>query len=173
MKKDVSKQTAADSHQRRTFLSWLWRVLAAAGVFELFWIIASLFSDRHQRSAPLADDTHVTLIDAGTIDEFKPGDVKAIPQGRFYLVCLEDGSFLALARNCTHLGCAVPWHSEEHKFICPCHGSTFDSRGVVMTPPALRPLDYFPVKIENGLIRVDVSRPLRRDEFTVSQTCRV
>lgn len=173
MKHSQSKQTTTISPQRRTFLSWVWKILAIAGIFELFWIIASLFSDRHQRSASLADNAHVTVIDAGTVDEYKPGDVRAIPQGRFYLACLEDGSFLALARSCTHLGCAVPWDKDAQKFICPCHGSTFDVRGVVMTPPALRPLDYFPIKIENGLIRVDISRPLRRDEFTVSQTCRV
>ena len=37
---------------------------------------------------------------------------------------------------CTHLGCVVPWNASEDKFICPCHGSQYDSTGKVVRGPA-------------------------------------
>ncbi|HEY9624750.1 MAG TPA: cytochrome b6-f complex iron-sulfur subunit [Crinalium sp.] len=37
---------------------------------------------------------------------------------------------------CTHLGCVVPWNNSENKFICPCHGSQYDSTGKVVRGPA-------------------------------------
>ena len=48
------------------------------------------------------------LVVAGPSDAFAPGRVTAFPAGKFYLVRLEDGGFLALNRQCTHLGCSVP-----------------------------------------------------------------
>jgi cytochrome b6-f complex iron-sulfur subunit len=37
---------------------------------------------------------------------------------------------------CTHLGCVVPWNASENKFICPCHGSQYNSAGKVVRGPA-------------------------------------
>ena len=37
---------------------------------------------------------------------------------------------------CTHLGCVVPWNVAENKFMCPCHGSQYDSTGKVVHGPA-------------------------------------
>lgn len=37
---------------------------------------------------------------------------------------------------CTHLGCVVPWNASEDKFICPCHGSQYNSAGKVVRGPA-------------------------------------
>lgn len=168
MKENTSPPTNTEIPRRRLLLSWLWKGLAAVGILELSWLAGSLFTSRSRNTTKKGVGS--VIINAGMIDQYKPGDVKAVPEGKFYLVCLEDGSFLALSRTCTHLGCSVPWHDEQQKFICPCHGSAFDERGVVLTPPAIRPLDYFPVKIENGLIRVDISQARRRDTFDASQT---
>ena len=83
--------------------------------------------------------------------------------GRFYLVRLEEGGFLALYRKCTHLGCAVPWDQASGQFICPCHASAFEPRWHVLNPPAPRPLDRFPVTIANDTISVDTGTPIERD----------
>lgn len=154
---------------RRSFLNWIWASLTALACVELGWITNSILKSPKIRQQ---QDT-ATSIDAGVTTDFQPGTVKAIPQGQFYLACLDDGSFIALSRTCTHLGCSVPWNASEKKFICPCHGSTFDTAGSVLTPPALRPLDYFPIRLENGLIRVDISRPLKRQAFSSSQTVKI
>jgi cytochrome b6-f complex iron-sulfur subunit len=84
-------------------------------------------------------------------------------EGRFYLVRLADGGFLALYRKCTHLGCAVPWDPAQGKFVCPCHASTFEMDGELLNPPAPRPLDRFPVTIGGGEIKVDTGQTIQRD----------
>jgi cytochrome b6-f complex iron-sulfur subunit len=98
--------------------------------------------------------------------------VTAFREGKFYLVRLDDGGFLALHRTCTHLGCTVPWIADDGRFTCPCHASSFDIRGDVTSPPAPRALDLFPVRIENGVVKVVADRPIRRHSFEQSQVAR-
>ena len=96
----------------------------------------------------------------------------AFPDGKFYLARLPDGGFLALDRTCTHLGCTVPWNTDSARFECPCHASSFDIMGAVLAPPAPRPLDFYRVRIENGIVKVDTRRRERRDAFRDSQVTR-
>ncbi|MDG2990889.1 cytochrome b6-f complex iron-sulfur subunit [Candidatus Synechococcus calcipolaris G9] len=55
-----------------------------------------------------------------------------------YIVIEEDHTIANYGLNavCTHLGCVVPWNVSENKFICPCHGSQYDSTGKVVRGPA-------------------------------------
>ncbi len=163
------KNESLDVSGRRAVIGWFWKMIGALAFLELGWITHSVL--RSPKKTLEGDDPK--LVDVGLIDEFAPGTVTPIPQGQFHLACLPDGSFLALSKTCTHLGCSVPWDAEKTKFVCPCHGSTFDLQGRVLTSPAIRPLDYFPVLIENGLVRVDISKPLQRDYFDPAQTSRV
>lgn len=170
----VEKETggadgAPEKPRRRALLNWLWALFGVLACLELSWFTGSIIRSRRARSSSRKNN----YLDGGLVDAFKPGDVKAIPEGLLYLVCLQDGGFLALSRSCTHLGCAVPWDENKQQFICPCHGSKFDLTGSVITAPAIRPLDYFPVRIENGMIRIDTSAPLRREAFDSSQAAKV
>ena len=76
------------------------------------------------------------VVVAGPVERFPTHSVTAFQEGRFYLTRLEDGGFLALFRECTHLGCTVPWMDEENLFVCPCHSSAYDITGEVVNPPA-------------------------------------
>ncbi len=156
--------------QRRTLLNRLWALFGLLACIELGWLGASILKSRKTRNRAAEGGR---FIDAGRIEAFNPGDVKAVPEGMFYLARLEDSSFIALSRTCTHLGCALSWDDKENKFICPCHGSTYDQNGVVLTPPAIRPLDFYPVRIENGRIRINIAAPLRRENFDQNQTTTV
>jgi cytochrome b6-f complex iron-sulfur subunit len=70
-----------------------------------------------------------------------PGD-RVLAQGLkgdpTYIVVEKDKSLESYGINavCTHLGCVVPWNPSENKFMCPCHGSQYDSTGKVVRGPA-------------------------------------
>lgn len=65
-----------------------------------------------------------------------------------YIVVESESSIANYGINavCTHLGCVVPWNASENKFICPCHGSQYDSTGKVVRGPA--PLSLALVHVE-------------------------
>ena len=169
--KMTNKKTKVEKiTRRRTLVKWLWGVVAIGAVVEGSWLVTTLLKSHRRKEAKSQKGK---IIDAGLVSDFKPGQVKAVPQGQFYLSCLEDGSFIALSKTCTHLGCSVPYNSEENTFICPCHGSSFDKKGLVLTAPAIRPLDYYLVRVENGRIRVNISSPVKRQSFDDSQAARV
>lgn len=155
---------------RRSFLNRLWALLGGLAFLQFAWIGISTFKSSRTRGR---EKTLDDIIIAGRMEDFSPKTITAIPQGQFYLACLEDGSFLAISRTCTHLGCSIPWDAKQGKFVCPCHGSTFSPTGEVLSAPAPRPLDIYPVRIENRIIKVNISRPLTRERFEPSQATRV
>ncbi len=150
--------------RRRRFVVRLWGLLGGVLALELGWVVSSFFGPRGGRV-----ESERGVFVAGPADSFAPGSVTAFPAGRFYLARLDDGGFLALDRTCTHLGCTVPWNPETGRFECPCHASSFDIAGTVLSPPAPRPLDLYPVRIENGVVKVDIARRVRRPAFDPSQ----
>jgi len=151
---------------RRSFLNKLWLGLGAVAFAEFIVLIVTFFKPRKPRSAPQEQETVVL---AGAVDSFEPGSVTAFVRGKFYLARLDNGGFLALSRTCTHLGCTVPWVSDENRFVCPCHSSVFDINGDVIDPPAPRALDLFEVRIENNLVNVDTGKRIKRSSFEPKQ----
>jgi cytochrome b6-f complex iron-sulfur subunit len=158
--------SSAEAPPRREFLSRLWLGLGGLAVAEYIWLAVEFLRPRRP------DVEAAGVVVAGPVDRFEPGSVTAFPVGKFYLARLQDGSFLAMSRVCTHLGCTVPWIADEDRFVCPCHASAFDIRGDVINPPAPRPLDTHPVRIENRIVKVNTSRTQRRGSFDVSQVTR-
>jgi cytochrome b6-f complex iron-sulfur subunit len=127
---------------------------------------AALFKFFEPRTTPGGFGGEVV---AGNVEEFQPGTVNYVQKGRFYIVRLEDGGVLALWQRCPHLGCTVPWREAENQFNCPCHSSLFNREGEVTGGPAPRPMDLFPVSLEEGKLVVDTSQPIQRQGFDESQ----
>jgi Rieske Fe-S protein len=70
-------------------------------------------------------------------------------------VLTENGrDFTAMSNICTHLGCRVRWIAEQAQFFCPCHNGVFDKTGAVLAGPPPRPLDTYPVRVEDGQIQI-------------------
>ena len=166
--KQPSKTT--DSRSRRGFFKKVWRLLGGAAALEAAWVVSDFFGT--DRKAALRD-TADTIVVAGPVDRFDKGSVTPFQAGKFYLARLEDGGFLALSRKCTHLGCTVPWDKTTERFVCPCHTSSFDIKGDVLSAPAPRPLDLFAVRIENKVVKVDTGAPLKRSAFAEDQVTRL
>ena len=56
----------------------------------------------------------------------------------------QQGNLSIFSAKCTHLGCIIN-HQKNNQVTCPCHGSTFSSKGNPIKGPArtpLKKLDY-------------------------------
>ena len=151
---------------RREFLNKLWKGLGVVAFIEITAVFFGyLFSGKSENESLKPKQ----LFEAGNINSFKNNSVTIFRSGRFYLVRLDDGGFLALSLRCTHLGCSINWEEEKQRFICPCHASAFEINGNVQNPPAPSALDYFPVLIQNGKVMVDIGTKLTRSLFNKEQ----
>jgi menaquinol-cytochrome c reductase iron-sulfur subunit len=65
-----------------------------------------------------------------------------------------DQQFVAFSMNCTHLGCPVRWLAEANLFMCPCHGGVFYADGQVASGPPPKPLNQYPVRVQNGEVQI-------------------
>jgi cytochrome b6-f complex iron-sulfur subunit len=148
---------------RRDFLKIAWAFFGGLAALETAGVFMAYLQPR------LAEGEFGSVITAGIVDDFPPNSVTHITNGRFYIVRLGDGGFMAVYHRCTHLGCTVPWDPTAQKFICPCHNSQFDQQGTVENPPAPRPLDLFAVSIENGEVKVDTGDLRQRQTFEAAQ----
>jgi len=150
---------------RRDFFNTAWKGLGVLAAIEVLGVsTAYLFSGKPENSG-----NPKQLLEAGPVDSFAPNSVSAFMGGRFYLARQQDGGFIALSLRCTHLGCSIAWEENQHKFVCPCHSSAFDITGEVLNPPAARALDYYPVLIENGIVKVDIATIVERHTFRKEQ----
>ncbi|HUB60465.1 MAG TPA: Rieske (2Fe-2S) protein [Puia sp.] len=68
-----------------------------------------------------------------------------------------EGSFIAFAINCTHLGCPVRWEEGADLFMCPCHGGVYYRDGTVAAGPPPRPLPEYRVRVNNGQVQLQTA----------------
>lgn len=150
---------------RRKLLGNLWKGLGVVALMEFIGVsVAFLLPGEGSTDGEQSRE----FVNAGNVDQFAPGSVTAFIQGQFYLTKLENGKFIALSRRCTHLGCTVQWVASENRFICPCHGSSFDKAGRVITSPAPRALDRFNVVVEHRMVKVNTGQMVR-SQIAVNQ----
>lgn len=77
--------------------------------------------------------------------------VQGLKGDAHYLISTKDGiEDYALNAVCTHLGCVVPWNRAANKYMCPCHGSQYDSTGKVIRGPAPLSLALAHVQIDEA-----------------------
>ena len=64
-----------------------------------------------------------------------------------------DSTFVALSSQCTHQACEITgWGAS--RFVCPCHGSTFDTSGRVMNGPAASPLRQYTAQLAGNTLTI-------------------
>jgi cytochrome b6-f complex iron-sulfur subunit len=64
----------------------------------------------------------------------------------------DENTVLAVSSKCTHMGCEVA--PKDGKFICPCHGATFEIDGTVVKGPAKKNLEVFKAEVDNETISI-------------------
>ncbi len=69
------------------------------------------------------------------------------PSGLFYPILINRdgfGNFHVLDCECRHAGCVVPaYNNIDFVISCPCHGSTYDIDGSLLSGPATEPLQTY------------------------------
>ena len=151
---------------RRKFLGAIWNIIIGIFILESVAVIfAFIFSGTRNKGGRKQESLKVL----GRIEDFPPGTVTAFRIDRLYVVCMDDGGMLAVSLQCTHLGCAITWNEEKGEFDCPCHASSFNRKGEVISPPAPRALDTYPLRVEGGLVKADLNNLQRRKRFEPSQ----
>ena len=96
------------------------------------------------------------------MDEFPPGSVKIVRVGSVAVGVFNlDGEYCAIEDRCSHDDGPLAegeFDPEERVVVCPRHGSKFDiCSGRPLGLPAYEPVDTFPVVVEDGWVKVDVS----------------
>ncbi len=101
------------------------------------------------------------FIEVARVDDVPPGTATVVRVGTTDLALVNvDGTFHAVDNECTHAGgllgegdINLDWH--EWALECPLHGSVFDVRtGEVLSPPAYNALHTYPVRVEEGAVKV-------------------
>jgi cytochrome b6-f complex iron-sulfur subunit len=71
--------------------------------------------------------------------------------GSFLVARTATDTFTAMTAICTHEGCTVTGFASS-RFVCPCHGSQFNTSGGVVNGPASSPLQQFATTFAGGAL---------------------
>jgi 3-phenylpropionate/trans-cinnamate dioxygenase ferredoxin subunit len=101
-------------------------------------------------------------LDVAPAEEFPPGAMKLIVAGAGLYVGVYNcgGQLYAIEDRCSHDDgplCEGDWDEETCRVVCPRHGSEFDlATGTPRSLPAYEPVRIYPVRIVDGMVKVDV-----------------
>ncbi len=163
MSEDKEKQAGTSGQQpgadeeyqkgltRRRFLTISFAGAATMG-------LAALGAPLVRYAYPVVGEEVFEKVKVATVGQLKPldegvkFDYQEIPS---QLLMMEDGSYVAVSRVCTHLGCIVKWETRNSIYHCPCHAGKFTPQGDVISGPPPRPLTKLKVKVEGDGIFVE------------------
>jgi cytochrome b6-f complex iron-sulfur subunit len=91
--------------------------------------------------------TGTALASAGTLALVTTGG------GDVLVARTADTTFVALSAGCTHQACEITGFSGQN-YVCPCHGSRFDTTGRVVNGPAVTPLPQFQTQFSNDVLTI-------------------
>jgi menaquinol-cytochrome c reductase iron-sulfur subunit len=155
-----STQQGCEETGRRKFLSRLSVTLGAIGATLV--AIPSIGFLLGLRKAPQVWRT------VGKLNDFRLGstvnvsflDPSPLPwsgvtaQTAAWVRRVDDDRFIAFSMNCTHLGCPIRWLADANLFMCPCHGGVFYADGAVASGPPPKPLNQYPVRVQNDEVQI-------------------
>jgi len=111
-------------------------VIGLAGLASIPFVISSLIPRK------VIENNRILI---GKSDDFPINQMTFLPQPRLYILRDHEG-IAAMSAICTHLGCVVV--KDASGFLCPCHGSSYSIKGIVLTGPAPRSLPWYRI---NGM----------------------
>jgi 3-phenylpropionate/trans-cinnamate dioxygenase ferredoxin component len=100
-------------------------------------------------------------IDICPITELPPGAMRVVEWEDLEIAVVNcAGALFAIEDRCSHDDGPLAegeLHQGDCTIECPRHGSLFDLRsGKPLTLPAYEPVETFPVRVDDGIVRIDV-----------------
>ena len=100
-------------------------------------------------------------LDAGPLDNLPPGEMKLVDAEPYPVGVYNcDGELYAIEDRCSHDDgplCSGTWDPDRCVAVCPRHGASFDVRsGRALTLPAYLPVRTFAVRVEDGVIKIEL-----------------
>ena len=93
------------------------------------------------------------------VEELPPGTVKIVHAGEISVYNL-NGRYCAIEDRCSHDDgplCEGEFELDEGIAICPRHGARIEiCTGRPLSLPAVLPVETFPVRVEDGLVKVTI-----------------
>lgn len=100
------------------------------------------------------------FVTVGKAADIEPGELAVFEvEGVRIAVANSNGRFFAIGDTCTHEQCSLAEEGtlEGTVVTCGCHGAQFDvTTGAVLAPPALEPVEAYPLRIEQGDLVIEV-----------------
>jgi 3-phenylpropionate/trans-cinnamate dioxygenase ferredoxin subunit len=111
---------------------------------------------RRRVSGPIA------VVSVCPLDELPPGSVKIVHAGEISVgVYNLGGELYAIEDRCSHDNGPLAegdFDVDEGYAICPRHGARIDIRtGKALSLPAVFPVETFPVVVEDGIVKVQLT----------------
>src|SRR5438128_1517985 len=105
-------------------------------------------------SGSVSGSTVVVQIDSASPLATVGGAAQVRSSGGVFLVArTAQETFTALTSVCTHQTCEVSGF-DGSAFVCPCHGSRFNTSGRVLMGPASAPLRTFATQFANSVLTI-------------------
>ena len=139
-------RAGAEKPTRRSFVA-----LFTVGALAVCGAVMTIFNVIFLR--PRVEQGEAAKFRIGKPGNYASGSVVEMADAK--VVIRRDGDkFAAISTICTHLGCTVK--STDVGFACPCHGSTYDLQGDVVSGPAPKALAWYRVSLTpSGELEVD------------------
>jgi 3-phenylpropionate/trans-cinnamate dioxygenase ferredoxin component len=107
------------------------------------------------------EEVNANEIEVCVVTELPVGEARIVEfDGRKVGVFNAGGELYAIEDRCSHDDGPLaegPFDAEARTVECPRHGSLFDlTTGRPKTLPAYLPVDTFPVRVENDVIKLEV-----------------
>jgi cytochrome b6-f complex iron-sulfur subunit len=104
---------------------------------------------------------------AGRPGDYPDDTVTFIEEVRLFIV-RKGNTYRAVSAICPHLGCTVNFIPGKLPFVCPCHGSHFNSNGAVVSGPSPRGLTWYAVTLsKDGRLVINMDLAVSHDKNLV------
>ncbi len=148
--------------KRRSFFTYF----SIASILSIFPAIAAIFNPSKVNSKVAKDITKATLPKKpegfkviGLVSDLDKNGYLQTKEVAIVRNPVNLDQLIAVNPKCTHQGCDVKWAVGEIKYVCPCHGTSFDASGEVLNGPATKPLTAYPAKIVGTQVLAKISDP--------------